>query len=262
VSRKNRVVKPLPATFRGRERRRSRFRRAGLRRLIAGPQNRRCRILWSIEVSGRLVAVGLVLVAAVASTAAAGSQQSVTMQVERFYEQEFGVWRLRFTGTIPSGAAGEYVAITRRGCGYRGFTAIGGATTAEGGQYEAIPRFGLPPQSGVFRALWRGRVSESVTLRSPVQMNVIKQRRARRYVVTIVAESNLSRRFVALQRLTGGRWTHLRRARLVSVSGGGFGGIFRATFVVRKAGLRLRVFVPEATVGACHDPTASPTFGS
>jgi hypothetical protein len=201
-------------------------------------------------------------VAALASSAGAASLQSVTMQAERFYEQEFGVWRLRFTGTIPSGAAGEYVAITRRGCGFSAFTAIGGATTTEGGQYEAIPRSGLPPQSGVFRALWRGRVSDSVTLRSPVQLNVIKQQRAKRYVVTIIAESNLSRRFIALQRLAGGLWTHVRRARLASVSAGGSGGIFRGTFVVRKRGLRLRVFVPRATVGACHDPTASPIFVS
>jgi hypothetical protein len=213
-------------------------------------------------MSIRLVTVGLVLIAAVASTATAASEQGLTMQVERFYEQEFGVWRLRFTGTIPSGAAGEYVAITRRGCGYSGFTAIGGATTTEGGRYEAIPRFGLPPQSGVFKALWRGRVSDAVTLRSPVRLNVIKQTPKRRYVVTIVAESNLSRRFVALQRLTGGRWTHVRRARLVPASAGGFGGVFRATFVVREKGLRLRVFVPAATVGVCHDPTASPTFSS
>jgi hypothetical protein len=206
-------------------------------------------------------AAGVVILAFL-PTAAAAPAQNVTMQVERFYEQQFGVWRLRFTGAIPSVAAGEYVAITRRGCGFTGFTAIGGATTTEGGQYEAIPRFGLPPQSGVFRALWRGRVSDSVTLRSPVQLTVIRQERARRYVVSIAAESNLSRRFVALQRLAGGRWTHVRRARLASASAGGFGGVFRATFVVRKPGLRLRVFVPSATVGVCHDPTASETFVS
>jgi hypothetical protein len=212
-------------------------------------------------------ALGLLVVVAafgalVSGAMSASSQSGLTMKVERFYEQEFGVWRLRFTGVIPSGAAGEYVAITRRGCGYGGFTAMGGATTTEGGQYEAIPRFGLQPQSGVFRALWRGRVSDSVTMRSPVTLNVIKQRRAKRFLVTIVAESNLSRRFVALQRLAGGRWTHVRRARLESASSGGFGGIFRAAFVVRKPGLRLRIFVPAATVGACHDPTASQTFVS
>jgi hypothetical protein len=212
-------------------------------------------------MKARLIAAGVVVVALVPASAAA-PVQNVTMQVERFYEQEFGVWRLRFAGTIPSGAAGEYVAITRRGCGFSGFTAIGGATTTEGGRYEAIPRFGLPPQSGVFRALWRGRLSDSVTLRSPVQLTVIKQQRTKRYLVSIAAESNLSRRFVALQRLAGGRWTHVRRARLVSVSAGGFGGVFRATFVVRKRGLRLRVYVPPATVGACHDATASPTFVS
>jgi hypothetical protein len=210
-----------------------------------------------------LLAVAVTVVATLASVAASAPWQSgLTMKVERFFEQEFGVWRLRFTGAIPSGAANEYVAIMHQKCGYRFSTAIGGATTQEGGVYAAIPRFGIPPQSGTFRAQWKGRVSDPVTLRSPVQLRVSKLRGRGRYRASITAESNLRGRHVALQRLVGGQWTHVRRMRLVSGGQAGFTGYFDATFTVRKRGLRLRVFVPAKTVGSCHDPTASATFVS
>jgi hypothetical protein len=211
----------------------------------------------------RLLAIAVATVATLASSASsAPSQSGVTMEVERFFEQEFGLWRLRFTGVIPSGAAGEYVAIMHQKCGYRFSTAIGGATTGEGGVYEAIPRFGVPPQSGTFRAQWKGRLSDPVTLRSPVQLRVSRLRGSRRYRATIAAESNLGGRFVALQRLAGGQWIHVRRIRLVSGGQAGYAGYFDARFTVRNRGLRLRIFVPAKTVGSCHDPTASATFVS
>jgi hypothetical protein len=213
-------------------------------------------------MKGRLITTGVAIVAALSSTAAAAPLQGVTMKVDRFYESEFGTWRLRFAGIIPSGAANEYVAIMHQKCGYRFSTAIGGATTTEGGAYEAIPRFGIIPQSGTFRAQWKGRLSDPVTLRSPVQLRVSKLRGNGRYRASITAESNLNGRFVALQRLAGGRWTHVRRLRLVSGGQSGFTGYFDARFTVRQRGLRLRIFVPAATVGACHDPTASATFVS
>jgi hypothetical protein len=184
------------------------------------------------------------------------------MNVDRIFEAQYGMWRLRFTGVIPSGAANEYVAIMHQKCGYRFSTAIGGATTEAGGVYEAIPRVGVTPMSGTFRAQWRGRLSDPVTMRSPVQLRVSRLRGKGHYRATITAESNLRGRFVALQRLAGGRWTHVRRLRLVSGGQTGYTGFFDARFTVHKRGLRLRIFVPTETVGSCHDPTASATFVS
>jgi hypothetical protein len=209
-----------------------------------------------------LLAVAVTAVATLASAVvSAPSQSGVTMSVDRFFEQQYGLWRLRFTGTISSGAADEYVAILHQRCGARSATAIGGATTQSGGSYEAIPRFGSPPQSGTFTALWKGQRSDPITLRSPVTLRLSKLP-GRRYRVSISAESNLSGRFVALQRLAGGRWTHVRRARLVSGGQAGYAGYFDAMFTVRKRGLRLRILVPEKTVAPCHDATASATFVS
>ena len=209
----------------------------------------------------RLLAAGAALVAAFASTTAAAPAESVTLEVERFLEQQTGLFRLRFSGVISSGAANEYVAVMHQKCGYRFSTAIGGATTREGGAWEAIPRFGVPPETGTFRALWKGHRSGPVTVRGPVRIRLVKEREGR-YRVSVNAEANLSRRFVALQRLAGGRWRHVRRARLAAYGQAGYGGYFTATFTVRKRGLRLRILVPEKTAGPCHAPAVSETFVS
>lgn len=74
------------------------------------------------------------------------------------------------------------------------------------------------------------------------------------------AQSNLNGRFIALQRLAGGRWTHVRRARLVSAGFAGYGGRYEATFTVRKRGLRLRILVPAKSAAPCNAPAATETF--
>ena len=212
-------------------------------------------------MNGRLFATGVAVIAASSATAVAAPSADVTLKVERIFEQQYGLFRLRFSGAIASDAADEYVTVLHQRCGQRFSTAIGGATTREGGSWEAIPRFGTPPQSGTFRALWRGQRSEPVTLRSPVRISLTKLR-AGRYLVQVVADSNLRGRFVALQRLAGGRWTHVRRARLVAGGFAGYAGYFEATFAVRTGGLRLRILVPAKTAAPCHEPAASQTFVS
>jgi hypothetical protein len=207
----------------------------------------------------RLLAIATLVVASVASTAAA-APTDVTLRVERVVDQ-FQINRLRFSGVISSGAANEYVAVMYRRCGQASFTAIGGATTGEGGAWEAIPMFGTPPTSGTFRAQWKGQTSKPETIRSPVRV-FLNRPRSGLHVVRVVADANLSGRFVALQRLAGGRWTHVRRARLSSYGSAGFGGGFEASFRVRKRGLTLRFLVPEKTAAPCHLPAASRSFVS
>jgi hypothetical protein len=212
-------------------------------------------------VRSLLLAACALVIGAVVPTSAAAPAQEVTLRVERFFEQSSGLFRLRYSGRISATQANEYVAILHQRCGQRSSTAIGGATTGDDGSFETVPVTGLPPQSGTFRARWKNHVSDPVTLRSPVRIVLIK-RPGRRYLVRVLAESNLSGRFIALQRLAGGRWAHVRRARLTSYGFAGYGGGFEATFRVRKRGLTLRILVPEKTVAPCHDPTASQTFVS
>jgi hypothetical protein len=206
-------------------------------------------------VKRRLFAAGIVAVGALATAALAAPTQEVTLEIQRFPDG-----RTQFSGTIPSGRAHEYVTVLARKCGQPSFIAFTGATTDEGGQWHVDA---YPTTSAVYRARWNNRLSAPVTiaLRAPVRINLTKLP-GNRFRAWLFADSNLSGRFIALQRLAGGRWIHVRRARLAS---GGFAGStprFEATFTVRKRGLRLRIVVPAKTAAPCNAAATTETFRS
>ena len=168
--------------------------------------------------------------------------------------------RVRFFGRISSGQAHEYVTVMAQRCGQSASTAFTGASTDEGGEWHVDA---LQPGSGVYRARWKDQLSSPITiaLRTPVQINLTKLP-GKRFRVWLFAQTNLSGRFIALQRLAGGRWIHVRRARLVSNGHAGSVGRFEATFAVRKRGLRLRIVVPEKTAAPCNSAATTETFRS
>jgi hypothetical protein len=198
---------------------------------------------------------------ALASTAPAVPTENVTLTVGRIFDQP-KVFRLRFSGFISSGAGNEYVAVVHQKCGNSSSTrTIAGATTREDGSWEVIPaEYDSPPQSGTFRARWKGHLSKPVTLRPPVRVLVAKLR-ARRYHVSVLADS-LSGRFVALQRRTGGRWTHVRRIGVAASAQPDGSPFYTATVTVSTRGLKLRILVSKKTAAPCYLPAASKTFVS
>jgi hypothetical protein len=206
-------------------------------------------------MKGRLLAAGIVTLGAFASATLAVSAQEVTFEVQRFPDG-----RVQFSGRIPSGQANEYVAVLSQRCGQRSFTAFTGASTDEGGFWHVDA---YQPGGAVYRARWKNQLSEPITIavRAPVRINLTKLP-GNRFRAWVFAESNLSGRFIALQRLAGGRWVHVRRARLVSAGFAGYGGRYEATFAVRKRGLRLRLVVPAKTAAPCNAPAVTETFVS
>jgi hypothetical protein len=196
-----------------------------------------------------------------AAAAVAAPAQDVTLKVERIFDQP-KILRLRFSGVISSGATNEYVAVVHQKCGDRSSTrTIAGAATREDGSWDVIPpEHESPPQSGTFRARWKGHLSEPVTLRPPVRVLVAKLR-AGRYHVSVLADS-LSRRFVALQRRTGGRWRHIRRVGVAASAQPDGSTFYTATFTVPTRGLKLRILVSKKTAAPCYLPAASKTFVS
>jgi hypothetical protein len=201
---------------------------------------------------GRLL-VAAALLSAFAANAAAAPTQDLTLQLSRSPDPVTKVERIIFSGAIPSRAAGEYVSVMYQKCGFNFSTAIAGATTQENGVWEAAPSIAVA--SGVFRARWNNRLSSPVRYRSPAHVFFSRQR-GRIFRVAVTAEAKLGGRFVALQRLAGGRWTHVRRIRL------GIDGAYSATFAVPTRGLRLRIFVPAATAAPCYTASASQTVRS
>jgi hypothetical protein len=213
----------------------------------------------------RVLVFVVCLVAFIAAVVTLGAQagraqrEDVTLRLERFYDNACRCYKLRFSGTIPSGQANEYVVVLRQQCGAASSTAIAGASTRAGGVWEAEPVSGARPESdsSTYRARWNGRLSEPLVFRGKLSMSVTKLGGGR-YRVTLGTPQNMRGRVVELQRLVGGQWRRVRSARLARVRP----SFFRAIFTVQRRGLNLRVLVPARSAAPCYSATASETFVS
>lgn len=217
-----------------------------------------------------MVAAAVAGSAILAAVATAIPSQRVTLTVERFFDpacsplpgmapspSRGGCDRLRFSGTISSGAPGEYVSVLYQGCGYSGLgTSLVGAQTRERGAWDTV--WGLA--SGTFRARWQNSLSEPVRFRDSVRLSLTRLSGSR-HRVSVSGDQNMKGRIVELQRLVAGQWRVVRRTRLVA-DRSSWGVNSSATFSVRRRGLILRAFVPAKSAAPCYAPTASETWTS
>jgi hypothetical protein len=205
----------------------------------------------------------IALVAAFGAPDGVAQRDEVTLRLEREYDAGNRTYRLRFSGTIPSGAANEYVAVLQQKCGSGsgGGTAIAGASTRAGGAWEAPPISGAGPgqDSSIYRARWRGRLSQPLEFRASLPMSITRLGggRYQASVRTWGTFQVMGGRIVELQRHEDGQWIQVQRARLT-----GSGTYFTTTFSVRTPGLSLRVLVPAQSAGPCYVATASETWVS
>jgi hypothetical protein len=187
-------------------------------------------------VNARLVVAGLLVVGALASTGTAAPAEEVTLKVDRFFDPACNCIRVRFTGAVSNGRAGEYVTVMEQRCGARFSTAYAGATTGPGGFWEAVSStyyLDAPLVPGTFRARW----------------------------TLVPAHATLRGEFLELQRLVGGQWKRIKYLRL-GVGDVNYGGSYWATFGVRTKGWTLRVFAPPETTAPCYSAGATQTFRS
>jgi hypothetical protein len=221
-----------------------------------------------------LIAVGAGGCAILAATATGASSQRVTLSVERVFDPTCtplpgqapspggGCSRLRFSGTISSGALNEYVAVLYQRCGSTGVgTAVVGTQTGERGSWETT----WGAATGTFRARWMdnaGRIasSEPVRFRSSVPFSLTKLSSYRQRV-SVTGDQDMKRRIIELQRYAAGRWRLVRRTRLVRHPGS-YDMSSSATFIVRRRGLVLRAFVPGKSASPCYTPTATEEWKS
>jgi hypothetical protein len=173
-----------------------------------------------------------------------------------------GCHRLRFYGTISSGAPNEYVAVLYQRCESSGVgTAVVGTQTGERGLWETA----WGATSGTFRARWMdnaGRIgsSEPVRFRGSLPLSLTKLSSYRQRV-TVTGDQGMKGRIIELQRLAAGTWRLVRRTRLVG-DRGSYGMSSSATFAVRRRGLVLRAFVPAESASPCYAATASEEWRS
>jgi hypothetical protein len=204
--------------------------------------------------------------AALVPAAAAAPAADVSLAVDTYREpgSRF-LWRIRFSGAVASGAAGESITVMGQRCGQSFSTAVAATTTRAGGFWEVTPDFPSIParDPATYHARWNDRLSEPVTVRPPIWVGSPAKRPGRRWTVLVSAGGPVSRdlrgRLVELQRLAVGQWTLVRRGRLAA---GPSGASFQVTFTVPTRGLRLRVFVPAKTAAPCYGPAASTTWKS
>jgi hypothetical protein len=212
-----------------------------------------------MRVTAALLLIAAAVAATLASTAGAQREQ-VTLRMERFYDVACRCYKLRFSGTIPSGQANEYVAVVQQPCGQTGSTSIAGASTREGGFWQAETTGSYAP-SGSLRARWNNQLSEAVSHRADVPISVAQLGGGRVQVSVFSFSSSplkLIGKVVELQRLSAGQWTRIRRARFSARRP----GAFTATFTVRARGMRLRAFVPAESAAPCYAATASKAWSS
>jgi hypothetical protein len=198
--------------------------------------------------------VGALLIAAVAgalyaAASPAAPAQDVTLRMERFYDNACRCYKFRFFGTIPSGAANEYVSVLQQRCGQRFSTAVAGASTREGGAWEVIPSSLYWGGSATFRARWKNHVSQPVMYRAELIVWLTKLR-AGRYRASVSGDQ-FKGRIVELQRLVAGQWKPMRRARFVRDRSS-----FAATFKAPRIGT-FRAFVPARSASPCYAASAS-----
>lgn len=214
-------------------------------------------------MNARLVVAGLLVVGALASTGTAAPAEEVTLKVDRFFDPMCNCIRVRFTGAVSNGRAGEYVTVMQQRCGARFSTSMAAATTGPDGLWEALPSTyytAAPLTPGTFRARWKTHLSEPVPFRPPLRVTV-RRERSGRFLTLVPAHATLRGEFLELQRLVGGQWTRIKYLRL-SPRNISYGGSYWATFAVRTKGWTMRVFAPPETAAPCYTAGSTQTFRS
>jgi hypothetical protein len=216
-----------------------------------------------------LVAFVCVAVVGAALLAPAGgarpeSPALVTLAVDRFFDQRTGIHQFFFSGAISSKTADEYVTVMYARCRQSFSTAVAGAATDQLGRWGASPSIVLVAGAGTYRARWKDDVSTPVVLRPPLDVRAKKLGggRVRVTVPTYEAAEILTGRIVVLQRLRGGTWSTVQRARLAKDPAGVGWPTYVATFTYRERGAVLRAVIPASSAAPCFKRGASAKWTS
>jgi hypothetical protein len=201
--------------------------------------------------------LGIALAAVtVAAVAAAAPVAELTLSARPDVMRDSG--SVVFSGTLAPAAAGETISLEIKECGGGfGYHVFGGARTADGGAWSAIEYVGFPAS---FRARWKDAVSRPANVRMFADVRLLHAAPSRRFPASVFSPfQNMHGRVIELQRQRpDGVWVRLGRARLERSGHGHWG----ATFVVRRRGLKLRAFLPQASATPCYLAATSPTVKS
>jgi fibronectin type III domain protein len=155
--------------------------------------------------------------------------------------------RIRLTGTVPTGQAGEQVIIFAQPYGGGSFHSVSTVITGAGGAWEYLAS---PAIATAYAANWRGGMSAAVTVGvRPVV--TVRRTRTGRIVVHVAGGRSFAYRVVLVQKRVNGHWTTVRRVRL--------GARSRAEFrlALRRGRTTLRAAISVNQVGVGYLGSAS-----
>jgi hypothetical protein len=161
------------------------------------------------------------------------------------------------SGSIPGGRVGETIDIEARDCGQPTFQTAGGAHAGVSGEWQT--EF-FPGITTTLRAVWRGRVSRTITVSQKASVRLEPHpTAAKRFQVVVAAKTSFWRKHVLFQRLAG-TWKTVRPVTLAESSarpGATYiwsSAEFRTTL---PKGTRVRVLLPQAAASPCYRSAAS-----
>jgi phosphodiesterase/alkaline phosphatase D-like protein len=148
--------------------------------------------------------------------------------------------RVRLTGIVPTGQAGEQVVVYAQPYGGGSFRSIATVLTGAGGAWALLVR----PQVGTaYEASWRGGTSAPVTIGVHPRVTLTLTSSGH-FVARALGGRSFAHRIVQIQRRVGTRWHTIKRVRLGPRSRAEFHltlprgqSILRAAFSVNQAGV-------------------------
>jgi plastocyanin len=163
--------------------------------------------------------------------------------------------RTTLSGSIPSGQANQKATVLAQPCGQTAMAPLTVVTTGSGGAYSYVAQ---PALGTTYQVRWKNATSGSLTVAVRPRMRLRKVA-AGKFRVRVAAAQSFAGKVATFQRYSPalGRWVRVRR---LTLRAGGTTTlplpgttISRRTFRAKvHAGLRVRVVLPKAQVGACY----------
>jgi hypothetical protein len=149
--------------------------------------------------------------------------------------------RIRLSGVVPTGRAGEQVVIFAQAYNGGSFHSIATVLTGVNGTWAYMAR---PQLNMSYEASWRGGISAAVSIGVHPRITFTRLRSGR-YLVRVTAGRSFAGRRIQLQRRGTRRWSTVKRVRLGARSR----AEFRVTLPKGRSRLRIAFSVNQAGAG-------------
>lgn len=149
--------------------------------------------------------------------------------------------RIRLSGAVPTGQAGQQVVIFAQAFGQGSPRSVATVLTGAGGLWAYLAR---PQIATTYEASWHGGLSASVSVSVHPRVT-LSRLRSGRFVIAVAGGRSFAHRVVQLQRRVGSRWVTVRRVRLGARSR----VEFRATLPRGRSTVRAAFSVNQAGAG-------------